>query len=81
VHWDGLQEILVKRFKTSRVVTGLTKIITTFRNEGLRLTDINGEVRQVEQLYIFLNSVTSIQQIVSTLELDSSEVKICCADG
>jgi hypothetical protein len=72
---------LVKRFKTSRVVTGLTKIITTFRNEGLRLTDINGEVRQVEQLYIFLNSVTSIQQIVSTLELDSSEVKICCADG
>ena len=81
VHWDGLQEIQVKRFKTTRVVTGLTKIITTFRNEGLRLTDINGKVRKVEQLYIFLNSVTSIQQIVSTLELDSSEVKICCADG
>ena len=81
IEWDGLQKIEVKRFKTTRVVAGLTKIIDVFRNDGLRLTDINGEVRQVEQLFIFINSVTSIQQIVSTLELDSSEVKICCADG
>ncbi len=81
VKWDGLQKIEVKRFKTTRVVAGLTKIIDVFRNEGLRLTDINGEVRLVEQLFVFFNSVTSIQQIVSTLELDSSEVKICCADG
>lgn len=80
VKWDGLQEIDVKRYKTSRAVAGLTKIIDVFRNEGLRLTDINGEVRRVEQLFVFINSVTSIQQIVSTLELDNSEVKICCAD-
>ena len=80
VEWDGLQKIEVKRFKASRVVAGLTKIIDVFRNEGLRLTDINGDVRQVEQLFVFINSVTSIQQIVSTMELDSSEVKICCAD-
>jgi hypothetical protein len=62
-------------------VAGLTKAIDVFRKKGLRLTDINGEVRKVEQLFIFINSVTSIQQIVSTLELDSSEIKICCADG
>lgn len=81
VKWDGLQEIEVKRFKTTRVVAGLTKAIDVFRKKGLQLTDINGEVRKVEQLFIFINSVTSIQQIVSTLELDSSEIKICCADG
>ena len=80
VEWDGLQKIQVKRFKTARVVAGLTKIIDVFNKGGLRLTDVNGEVRYVEQLFIFINSVTSIQQIVSTLELDSSEVKICCAD-
>ena len=80
VEWNGLQKIEVKRFKATKVVAGLTKLIDVFRKDGLRLTDINGEVRQVEQLFIFLNSVTSIQQIVSTLELDNSEVKICCAD-
>ena len=80
VKWDGLQEIVVKRYKTSRVAAGLTKVIDTFRTKGLRLTDIHGQVSEVEQLYIFINSVTSIQQVVSTLELDSSEVKICCAN-
>ena len=80
VEWNGLQKIEVKRFKATKVVAGLTRLIDVFRKDGLRLTDINGEVRQVEQLFIFLNSVTSIQQIVSTLELDNSEVKICCAD-
>lgn len=80
IEWDGLQKIEVKRYKTARVVAGLTKIIDVFRKEGLRLTDINGEVRQVDQLFVFLNSVTSIQNIISTLELDDAEVKICCAD-
>ena len=80
VEWNGLLKIEVKRFKATKVVAGLTKLIDVFRKDGLRLTDINGEVRQVEQLFVFLNSVTSIQQIVSTLELDNEEVKICCAD-
>lgn len=44
------------------------------------MTDINGQVSEVEQLFVFFNSVASIQQIVSTLKLDNSEVKICCAD-
>lgn len=80
VEWDGLQEINVTRYKTSRVVAGLTKVIDSFLRDGLRLTDINGEVSEVEQLFIFFNSVTSIQQILSTLGLDNSEVKVCCAD-
>ena len=61
VEWDGLQEIDVKRYKTSRVPAGLTKVIDTFRTKGLWLTDIHGQVSKVEQLYIFINSVTSIQ--------------------
>ena len=43
------------------------------------MPDINGELREVEQLFIFLNSVTTIKQVAETLELDKDEVKICCA--
>ena len=80
VEWDGLASIEIKRYRTSRVVAGLTKIIQVFRSKGLHLTDINGEINEVEQLFIFINSVTSIQQIISTQELENEEVKICCAD-
>ena len=36
-------------------------------------------MKKVEQLFIFLNSVTTIKQVIDTLELEEDEVKICCA--
>ena len=51
-----------------------------FLENGIRIPDIDGELREVEQLFIFLNSVTTARQIADTLELDEDEIKICCAE-
>lgn len=80
VIWDNCQQITVKRIKATRLLNGLTELINIFNSQGIRLPDIHGELKEVEQLYIFINSVTSIKQIIETLDLDSTEVKICCAD-
>jgi hypothetical protein len=58
---------------------GLAKLIQIFREEGIYLPDISGERKKVEQLFIFLNSVTTIKQVIDTLELEEDEVKVCCA--
>ena len=42
----------------------------------ISLPDINGNVSKVEELYIFINSVTSIKQIADTLKLNPNDVKI-----
>lgn len=55
-------------------------MIKIFLESGIRIPDIDGELREVEQLFIFLNSVTTARQIADTLELDEDEVKICCAE-
>jgi hypothetical protein len=55
-------------------------LIKIFREVGFRIPDIDGELRDVEQLFIFLNSVTTARQIADTLELDEDEIKICCAE-
>ena len=80
VIWDNCQQITVKRIKATRLISGLTKLIKKFTSQGIRLPAINGELKKVEQLYIFINSVTSIKQIIETLNLAPAEVKICCAD-
>lgn len=79
VVWKKGLEITVKKLKTTNLPRGLCNIIKIFRDEGISLPDINGELREVEQLFIFLNSVTTIKQVAETLELDKDEVKICCA--
>ena len=55
-------------------------MIKIFLESGIRIPDIDGELREVEQLFIFLNSVTTARQIADTLELGDDEVKICCAE-
>lgn len=81
VVWDDEIKITPHRIKCSKgVIPALTKFINIFLNEGVKMIDRYGEEQNVEQLFIFLNSVTSIKQICDTLELDPSEVKICCAD-
>ena len=79
VVWDGLQKITPMRYKASSLTKGLARLIQIYLNEGFRVPDVNGELSEVKELYIFLNSVTTIKQIVDTLELSPDEVKICCA--
>ncbi len=79
VTWDKGQEIIVKKLKTTNLTRGLCNLVKIFCDEGISLPDIHGTVREVEQLFIFLNSVTTIRQILETLGLNKDEVKICCA--
>lgn len=79
VVWPLGLPITVKKYKATCLPLGLAKLIRIFKEEGIYLPDINGEMKKVEQLFIFLNSVTTIKQVIDTLELEEDEVKICCA--
>lgn len=80
VVWKKGLPIVVKKIKTTCLSKGLCNLIKIFREVGFRIPDINGELKEVEQLFIFLNSVTTARQIADTLELDEDEIKICCAE-
>ena len=75
ITWDESDTVKVFRFKASRLIAGVANFINKFLKEGL---SINGT--DVEQLFIFFNSVTGIEQIVRTLDLNPDTVKICCAN-
>ena len=80
VKWNGVTKITPARYKVTQLTKGLARFIQIFLDEGISLPDINGNVSKVEELYIFINSVTSIKQIADTLKLNPDDVKICCAD-
>ena len=80
VVWKKGLPITVKKIKATCLSKGLCNLIKIFREFGFRIPDIDGELRDVEQLFIFLNSVTTARQIADTLELDEDEIKICCAE-
>ena len=79
VVWPQGLPINVRKIKATCLPHGLAKLIQIFREEGIYLPDVNGERKKVEQLFIFLNSVTTIKQVIDTLELEEDEVKVCCA--
>ena len=80
VQWNGVTKITPIRYKVTQLTKGLARFIQIFLDEGISLPDINGNVSKVEELYIFINSVTSIKQIADTLKLNPDDVKICCVD-
>ena len=79
VVWPQGIPITIRKIKATCLPLGLSKLIRIFKEEGISLPNINGELKKVEQLFIFLNSVTTIKQVIDTLELEEDEVKICCA--
>lgn len=80
VKWDGYIPINVHRYKTTNVAKGVAKTISHFMQNGMDAPNADGEMQNVRELYIFINSVTTIEQICRTIELDPDDVKICCAD-
>lgn len=75
ITWDESDTVKVFRFKASRLIAGVANFINKFLNEGLSINGID-----VEQLFIFFNSVTGIEQMVRSLDLSPDTVKICCAN-
>lgn len=80
VEWSDYLKINTLRYKATKLYKGLAKLIQIFMTEGIEMPDINGNISPVEELYIFINSVKGIKQIVDTLQLNSDQVKICCAN-
>lgn len=80
VEWSNYMKVNTLRFKASKLTKGLARFIQIYLDEGIQMPNIQGEVQEVEELYIFINSVKSIKQIIDTLKLNPDEVKICCAD-
>ena len=79
ITWTPGLSIIVKKVKATCLPLGLAKLIRSFKEEGIFLPDVSGEIKKVEQLFIFLNSVTTIKQVIDTLELEEDDVKVCCA--
>ena len=79
VDWGELTKIMPIRFKTTSILKALTRMISIFLDEGIGVPNIYGELTKVEELHIFINSVTSIKQVLDTLKYNG-DVKIVCAD-
>lgn len=79
INWDIKKMFFPKRLRTYNVYRTTTKLISEFLGSGLFL-DINGKEVKVEELYIYLNSVTGIKQICDTLKLKEDLVKIVCSE-
>lgn len=78
IDWGELVKITPLRYRTNNLVKGLTRMLQIFLSEGLSIPDVNGELTEVKELHIFINSVTSIKQILDVLQYD--DVKIVCAN-
>lgn len=61
VEWKKGLPITVKKIRTTSLAKGLCNLLEIFLNDGFRIPDINGEIKEVDQLFIFLNSVTTIK--------------------
>jgi hypothetical protein len=75
VVWNNMRKIEVLRVKCPKIAAGSALFIDDFLNHKC---SING--KEVEELYIFCNSVRMIKQFLTTLKVDPEDVKICCAD-
>ena len=80
VDWGKTSTIEPLKIKTPNVYKGTVSLIQEFQ-EGLMLDDIDGNVKRVEELHIFMNSVKGIAQVCSTANIDPEDVRIICADN
>lgn len=80
IEWEREIKINTVRLKSPSPVKAVTKIIQEFLKDDLFAPNDEGESTKVKELYIFMNSVTSIRQVCDTLDLQPEDVKICCAN-
>lgn len=78
VIWENQRVLMPTRIKTGNVYKTTVALINEFQS-GLFL-EHNGVNTKVEELYIFLNSVNGIMEVLSTCKLSNDDVKIVCSD-
>lgn len=77
--WGEVQKITPLKVKTPNVYKATVNLIEEFQ-AGLKLDTINGDIQEVEELHIFINSINGISQICQTANLKNEDVRIVCAD-
>ena len=80
IDWGKTSTITPLKIKTPNVYKGTVALIEEFQ-KGLMLDDIEGNVSEVGELHIFMNSVKGIAQVCSTARLQDKDVRIICADN
>jgi len=74
VKWTNTRNIIPTRFSTHCVYRTTVRLLQDFSSGQL----LDG--KQVEEFFVFTNSVKGIKQILDTAKLDPDEVKVVCAD-
>lgn len=74
VKWTNTRNIIPTRFSTHCVYRTTVRLLQDFSNGQLL------EGKQVEEFFVFTNSVKGIKQILDTAKLNPDEVKVVCAD-
>lgn len=80
INWENTTKIKPIMHKSNNVTVSTCMFINKLLEGELEAPDMCGRVTKVEELYIFLNSVKTIEQICRSLELEPEDVKICCAN-
>jgi len=79
--WGKNQTIIPIRTKTVQPFKAVVRLIQQFNDGNLLLpTTTNGNIEKVEELFIFMNSVQGIAQVIKSAELTNDDVKVVCAD-
>lgn len=77
--WGEIQKITPLKVKTPNVYKATVNLIEEFQ-AGLKLDTINGDIQEVKELHIFINSINGISQICQSANLKDEDVRIVCAD-
>lgn len=80
INWGDTEQITPIKIKTPNVYKMTSVTIDQF-TKGMQIYNVNGELEQVKELHIFMNSVKGIEQICTTNKLDPDQVKIVCAES
>lgn len=73
--WEETDILKVNLIETNKPYVTAANLINNFLNEGISI-----EGNKVEELFFFLNSVTSISSIIKYCNLTNDMVKIVCSD-
>jgi hypothetical protein len=81
VKWSRVFALKPTRWKVANVFQVTVRLIQEFKAGMMMTYNETPDTVKVEQLFIFLNSVKGIKQIIDTAELTDDEVKVVCSDN
>lgn len=80
IEWNSDEKIESVRVRTARPVASVVKLIDLTIAGDLKI-DRDGQVISVDQLFIFINSVKGIRQIIENTGLTKDDVKVVCTNS